>query len=154
MSFTCRLCSIFEDLHDDLGIAETLDLLEMSLTTCAAILIQGVACFYRALELWEKLGNQRGKLLSLLHAALPVVIETEITPPIDPALIREWGETCIRMAREMDWRSAEVQAYVVLVQLSRVGEYSQPLELIYRALQISQEINHQYQPGILQLHLG
>jgi predicted ATPase/DNA-binding CsgD family transcriptional regulator len=134
---------IFEDLQNDLGVAETLELLELSHYMCGNI-IQGVTCFYRALELWDRLGNQRGKLFSLLHASFPLVIETEVTPPIDPAMIREWGETCVRIAREMDWRGAEISAYVLLAQLSRVGEFSQSLEMIHHALQISQEINHQY----------
>jgi DNA-binding CsgD family transcriptional regulator len=138
-----KALKLFEELGDRHGIAETLDLLAIAQYQCGGLL-QGEALYDRAMRLWEELGARQNLVQSLVHVGFPVVIDTEIYHAIDADRLRGQAETALRIAREMGWRNAEVEAFVALGELAFAGEYTLALESLFAGMEIAREMNHQY----------
>ncbi|TMC86914.1 MAG: tetratricopeptide repeat protein, partial [Chloroflexi bacterium] len=136
--------AIFQQLHDSLGIAETLDLLGMT-SYLGGDLIGGTAYYQQAIALFDELGNREGLTSSLAtltmrastyhsDALIAVTSLAEVLPD---------AERAVKVAREIGQRSAESYALFQLgLCLGSQGEYTYALAACQQSLHIAEEIEH------------
>ena len=144
LSYHQEALDIFQELNDRPGVAETLDLLGMT-NQLNGDLVQGTAHYQRAVELFRELDDRRGLVSSLATLALcgPSYMHDPSVSPESLTEAIEMGEQALKIAREIGWRSGEIYAlWCLSICLGPQGEYSRGLELAQRALEISEEIEH------------
>ena len=137
--------TIFQKLHDQHGIAETLDLLGMT-SYLGGDLIQGTAYYEQAIALFRELDDRHGLTSSLATLTLRgptyqtdamVSAATSLTEVIQDT------EQALKIAREIDQRSAEVYAlFQLALCLGSQGEYTRAFECVHRSIEIAEEIEH------------
>ncbi|GIV98575.1 MAG: hypothetical protein KatS3mg057_3232 [Herpetosiphonaceae bacterium] len=136
--------SIFQDLDDQPGLAETLDLLGMA-SYGDGDLIQSAAFYEQATALFQELDDRRGLSSSLMQLAVyggsyESEASVAATGPVD---FTRYGEESLQIAREIGWRAGEAYAAMNLaVRLGRQGNYARALPLAQEALAIAEEIGH------------
>ena len=136
--------TIFEQLHDSRGIAETLDLLGMA-SYLGGDLIGGTAYYQQAIALFDELGNREGLTSSL--ATLTMRASTYHTDALiavaSLAEVFPDAERAVKVAREIGQRSAESYALLQLgLCLGSQGEYTHALAACQQSLLIAEEIEH------------
>ena len=137
--------TIFQQIQDQRGIAQTLDLLGMT-NSLGGDLIQGEAYFRQAVALFQELDERVDMASSLTTMALGSA-EYQATSVVLAAKSIAEGqrdvEQALQIARECGWRSAEAFALIVLAtcQGSR-GEFSHALESVKLGFEIAAEIRH------------
>ncbi len=123
IEYHAKALGIFEELHDQRGVAQSLELLGISCYV-SADLIQGKAHCERAAQLYSQLNDPPGLLHSTMHAMLPGNSETEVTEPLDLQFLCERAESMKQMAHELGWRGGEMEVHAVMAQvLAPHGEY-------------------------------
>jgi DNA-binding CsgD family transcriptional regulator/Tfp pilus assembly protein PilF len=136
--------TIFQQLHDSRGIAETLDLLGMT-SYLGGDLIGGTAYYQQAIALFDELGNREGLISSL--ATLTMCASTYHTDALiavaSLAEVLPDAERAVKVAREIGQRSAESYALLQLgLCLGSQGEYTHALAVCQQSLHIAEEIEH------------
>ena len=135
--------TLFEKLQDPLGIAATLDLLGGALFL-GGNLPAGMAHYTQAAARFRVLNDRRGlssSLVWLTHRGS--VLNTMLVAVDSAANCIRAGEEAIDLAREIDWRSGESFAKVVLgMCCATQGDYGRALVLLHDGIHIAQEINH------------
>ena len=137
--------TLFQQAHDQHGIAETYDLLGMT-STLGGDLLQASAYYRQAVALFQELGDRQGLASSLATlAVLGGEYETETMVPA-PARFAEclhFGEQALKIAREIGSRSAEIYALCALGQfLGPRGEYASALKMVQEGLALAEQIEH------------
>jgi predicted ATPase/DNA-binding CsgD family transcriptional regulator len=144
LHFHREALAIFQKLEDRRGLAQTLDLSGMA-NYLGGDLIQGTACYEQAIALFRELDDRQGLVSSL--ATMTMRGGTYQTDTMVPAAslvesARE-GETALKVAREIGWRSAEAYAQLTLgFCLGAQGEYVRALNFAQTSLAIAEEIEH------------
>jgi tetratricopeptide (TPR) repeat protein/DNA-binding CsgD family transcriptional regulator len=139
--------ALFEGVGDKMGVAETMVWLG-SASYSSGDAIRSANYYRRGVELFSELGDRTRVISSL--AALSVRGATPLTdtllpppPPPDtrhPTPVTD-GETAVKMAREIGWRSGEAFALAMLsFCLGGQGEYGRALETGRSSLDITEEI--------------
>ena len=136
---------IFTEMGDDSGIAETSDLLGMSLAISGDLFRAGEA-LDRARKGYEALGDRRGaSSVQAAHSMITGISQTDtLVHPDFPVVegIRD-SQAALRLASEVGWRSGEVFALICLGEcLTSAGDYRQALSTTARASQMANEIHH------------
>ncbi len=137
--------TIFQQLGDRRGIAQTLDLLGMT-NALSGDLIESAAYYRQAIALFREL-HERVDLVSSLTSlglgAAEYQVTTAVLAAIDLADALREVEQSVQLAREIGWRSAEAFALIVSANLqgSR-GDFTLALESNQRGLQVAEEIGH------------
>lgn len=137
--------SIFQQLHDRRGIAETLDLLGMT-GYLGGDLSGGTVYYQQAVALFSELGDQQGLTSSLATLAIRGPTHQTDTlvavAALDEAL--QDAERALKVAREIGQRSAEAYAlFQIAICLGSQGEYGRGLAAAQQSLSIAEEIEHQ-----------
>ena len=149
--------SIFQQTHDQHGVAETLDLLAVA-SLFGGDLVQSAASYRQVVTLFREMDNRQGLVSSLatllfcggtyLSAAV-VPVATSVTE------VRHVGESTLKIAREIDQRSGEAfTCSVMALVLGARGEYTHALELARDGLRITEEIEHRQWMTAEHLALG
>ena len=133
---------LFENLQDLHGIAATLDLLAGALFL-GGDLPAGMAHYTQAAAHFQTLNDKRGlssSLVWLTHRSTVLNTMLAVAPTADCA---HTGEEALDLAKEIDWRSGESLASVVLGMCCATrGDYGRALTLMHDGIAIAQEINH------------
>lgn len=144
MRYHREALAIFEQFHDEPGIAETLDLLGMT-SYLAGDLIQGTAYYYQAISLFRKLKDQQGLTSSQATMTLrgPTFQTDSLVSVASLAEVRKDAEHALNIAREIGHRAAEAYALFQLgLCLGSQGEYGQALVAAQQSLDIAEAIEH------------
>jgi tetratricopeptide (TPR) repeat protein len=136
---------IFEDLGDEAGIAETSDLLGMSLTL-SADLFGAVETLDRAQDLYRKINQPRGVVSVLATRALGSAnrqTETMVHPGLRAGEAIEMAKRGADQAAEIGWPSGVIFCLSILCfcQVEH-GEFGAALETSARSVAIAGEIQH------------
>jgi len=137
--------STFQEVHDQHGVAETLDLLGLAaFTNCD--LVQSAAYYQQSVELFRETDNRHGLVSSLatlllcsgnssMLMAVPVVTSL--------ADVVSQGETVLSLVREIGQRSGEAYTlFCMALCLDSRGEYARALEVAQQSLDTAKEIEH------------
>jgi DNA-binding CsgD family transcriptional regulator/tetratricopeptide (TPR) repeat protein len=137
--------TIFQQMHDQHGVAETLDLLGM-VCSLSGDMVQSAAYNRQASELFSAMDNRQGlvsSLASLLWSGDTYFSSTLVTIATGVTEVRSVGERALMMAREIGQRSGEAYACTCMAHaLGLHGEYALALELAHDGLHIAEEIEH------------
>jgi tetratricopeptide (TPR) repeat protein len=136
---------IFQQLNDQRGIAQTLDLLGMT-NSLGGDLIQGAIYYREAIALLQELDERLEMASSLTALALGTAVSQSTTMVLAAKNVVEAqrdAEQALQVARECGWRSAEAFALIALstCQAAR-GEFTEALAAGHRGLEIAEEIGH------------
>ncbi|HXZ05462.1 MAG TPA: tetratricopeptide repeat protein, partial [Ktedonobacteraceae bacterium] len=141
-----RALTIFEELHDTRGIADTLDLLGMT-SYLGGNLAQGTIYYEQAIALFRELDDRQGLTSSLATLTMrgpTYQTDTMFSAATSLADVIPDGESALKLAQEIGQRSAEAYACIFLgFCLGAKGDYSRALEFAQRGLDIAEEIEHQ-----------
>jgi predicted ATPase/DNA-binding CsgD family transcriptional regulator len=139
--------AIFQSIHNQPGLAETFDLLGIT-SISLGDLAGGAAAYERAIALFRELGNQTGLTSALTMSALCCAQYLANQAYVSernrqPECIAH-AEEALRLARQIEWRSAEALVLTILGQaLSANGEYGRALSSMQAGLALAQLIEHQ-----------
>ncbi len=138
--------TIFQELHDQHGIAEALDLLGMT-SYLGGDLVQGTAYYEQAIALFRELDDRHGLTSSLATLALrgpTYQTDAMVSAATSLAEVIQDTEKALQIAREIDQRPAEAYAlFQLALCLGSQGEYTHAFESAQRSLEIAEEIEHQ-----------
>ena len=136
--------TLFQELHNSRGIAETLDLLGM-VSYLSGDLIQGTTYYHQAIALFRELGDKPGLTSSLATLTLrgPTYQTDTLVSAASLAEVFQDVEHALSIAREIGHRSAEAYALFQLgLCLGSQGEYGRAFEAVRHSLDIAEEIEH------------
>ncbi len=137
--------TIFQKLHDQHGIAETLDLLGMT-SYLGGDLVQGTAYYEQAIALFRELDDRHGLTSSLATLTLrgpTYQTDAMVSAATSLAEVIQDTEQALKIAREIDQRPAEVYAlFQLALCLGSQGEYTRAFECVHRCIEIAEEIEH------------
>ena len=149
--------TIFHELHDQHGIAETLDLLGMT-SYLGGDLVQGTVYYEQAIALFRELDDRNGLTSSLATLALcgaTYQTNTMVSASTNLAEVIQDTEQAFKIAREIDQRPAEAYAlFQLALCLGSRGEYGRALESVQQSLEIAEEIEHRQWQTAAQTVLG
>jgi DNA-binding NarL/FixJ family response regulator len=146
---------LFERERDELGVAETVDLLAM--THFVAGDMRTAAEYYeRAITLHERIGDRRRLANAMSLAAMcdgSFHCAATASGPSHRASEILGGDAPVRIAREIGWRAGEAfTLYVLGDSLAWHGIYDRALPFVRESLAIAEEIDHlQWQCGASRL---
>jgi predicted ATPase/DNA-binding CsgD family transcriptional regulator len=148
--------TIFQELHDQHGIAETFDLLGMT-SYLGGDLVQGTAYYEQAIALFRDLDDRNGLTSSLATLTLrgpTYQTDTMVSVASLEEVIHE-SEQALKIAREIGQRPAEAYAlFQLALCLGSQGEYGRALETAQQSLDIAEEIEHRQWQTAAQTVLG
>jgi tetratricopeptide (TPR) repeat protein len=150
--------SIFQALHDEAGIAETLDLLGMA-SILGGDVSRGARYYQEAIEINRRLGD-RLALANVLGSQLLAANGGYQTMTMAPSpLARDdlsaQGEQAARMTHEIGWRDGEAFTNMILsIYGQGRGDYSLALRTGQAGLAIATEIGHRQWMAGLHYALG
>jgi predicted ATPase/DNA-binding CsgD family transcriptional regulator len=136
--------TIFQQLGDTRGIAETLDLLGMA-SYLGGDLIGGTSYYQQAIALFRELEDKPGLTSSLATLTMrgPTYHTDSLVAAASLTEALQDVEQALSIAREIGQRSAEAYALLqVGLCLGSLGEYGRALEAMRQSLQIAEEIEH------------
>lgn len=147
---------IFQGLNDWRGLAETLDLLAVTLFVSGDF-IGGTTYYEQAMSLFRELDDRQG-LVSCLAALSwrwpSYQADTMVSAASFDEVVRE-GEAALQLAREIDWQSGVAYTRLLLgLNLGAAGDYARSLELIRGGLEIAREIEHRQWMAVAHFSLG
>ena len=135
--------SIFTQLGDEHGLAETLDLLGISCYLCGD-LAQGTAHFNQAIALFTAQDNRHGLINCLVHLGLRAEFDIEVLDFEHLGARSGSLERAVALAQEIGWRAGEAFALMTMgSHLLGRGDYGRALASLERAQAIASEIEHQ-----------
>ena len=163
LQFHQEALTLFQQAHDEHGLAETYDLLGMT-GFIGGDLVQGAAYCQQAVALFQQLDDRQGLASSLTllgHVGGGYQNETLIPASISFADSLVFGEQALKAARESGQRSAEAYTLVSLGHyLGPRGEYARALEVVQASLALAEQIEHRqwmtfghWELGVLYLEL-
>ena len=148
--------SIFQDLADNAGQAETYDLLGMA-SFLNGDLRQGTRYYEQAVTLFRERDDRTGLTSALTTLPLRCHNPTSDTLPAQAPLavgLRE-GEEALAVARGMRNRPGEAFALAVLsLCLAPAGQYARALAIGHEALALAESIGHQQWQTCARCSLG
>ncbi|HEU0002264.1 MAG TPA: tetratricopeptide repeat protein [Ktedonobacteraceae bacterium] len=137
--------TIFQQLNDAHGIAETLDLLGMA-SYLGGDLVQGTKYYEQAITLFRQLDDRIGLTSSLASLTLRGAVSISNTMVSDAATLVELlpdVDMALKIAREIGQRPGEAYAlYQLGLCLSAQGEYRRALDTLQQSLLIAEELEH------------
>jgi tetratricopeptide (TPR) repeat protein len=143
--------TIFQQLYDSHGIAETFDLLGMT-SYLGGDLIGGTSYYQRAIALFHDLKDKPGLTSSLATLTLggPTYQTDALVSAASLAEVCQNAEHALSLAREIGQRSAEAYALFQLgLCLGSQGAYGRALATVRQSLDIAEEIEHrQWQTAV------
>jgi tetratricopeptide (TPR) repeat protein len=147
--------SIFQDLGDQHGLAETFDLLAGAVHL-GGDLAEGMAYYKQAAELFRVLDDRVGLVSSLTWLSFRGA--TYLNTMVATATLMECAHTAeeaLRIAREIEWRSGEAFAMITLgFCLGAQGNYGRALALTHGGLEIARAIEHAQSLSAAHVALG
>ncbi len=137
--------AIFQQLNDQHGIAETLDLLGMA-SYLGGDLVQGTRYYEQAVALFHQLDDRVGLTSSLASLTLRGAVSISNTMVAGAAILAELlpdVEMALKIARDIGQRPGEAYAlYQLGLCLSAQGEYRRALDALQQSLLIAEELEH------------
>jgi DNA-binding CsgD family transcriptional regulator len=132
-------------MHDQHGVAETLDLLGMA-SFHRGDYVQSAAYYRQAIGLFGELDNREGlvsSLATLLLCGDTYWVQTLLPVATSAAEVLQVGERALSLARQIDQRSGEAYTCCCMAEgLGSRGEYTHALKLAQEGLAIAEEIDH------------
>jgi tetratricopeptide (TPR) repeat protein len=150
--------TIFQSIHDEDGIAETLDLLGMS-SMLGGEMPRAARYYQEAIELNQRLGNQLA-LANVLGSQLLAAACGFQAQTLRPSLLAyqdltAQGQQALRMAHELGWRDHEAFVNMMLSMYGQGrGDYALALSAGAAGLRIATDINHRQWMAGLHYALG
>jgi DNA-binding CsgD family transcriptional regulator len=149
--------TVFQQAHDQHGIAETLDLLAVA-SLFGGDLVQSAAYYRQVVTLFREMDNRQGlvsSLATLLFCGGTYLSATLVPVATSVTEVRRMGESTLKIAREIGQRSGEAfTCSVMALGLGARGEYTHALELAHDGLHIAEEIEHRQWMTAEHLALG
>ncbi len=148
--------TVFQELHDQHGIAETFDLLGMT-SYLGGDLVQGTAYYEQAIALFRKLDDRNGLTSSLATLALsgPTYQTSTMVSAASLEKVIQDTEQALKIAHEIDQRPAEAYAlFQLALCMGSQGEYGRALATAQQSLDIAEEIEHHQWQTAAQTVLG
>jgi DNA-binding CsgD family transcriptional regulator len=139
-----RALSIFQELNDPRGIAETLDLMGIS-SLLSGDLVQSAIFNQQASTRFRELDDRQRLISSLVTLMLcgGHYQNDTVVPAADFAEALQHGELALNIADEIGQRSDEAYILIhVALCLGPRGEYARALNMAQRGLAIAEEIEH------------
>ncbi len=137
--------TVFQEVQDQHGVAETLDLLGVA-SYLSGDLVQSVAYYWQVVTLFREMDNRQGlvsSLATLLLCGDSYDSTTLATVTTSVAEVRRVGEQALTIARAIGQRSGEAYTCSCMAEcLGPRGEYTHALELAHDGLHIAEEIEH------------
>lgn len=138
--------SLLEELDDDAGRGQTLDLLALA-TAFGGDLAEAVSLWDRAIALHRERNDRFALASSLSVRAVAggggMTWHVSPTTPEAAHSALACAEEALRISREIGWRAGEAFACHCLVQpLSGLGAYARALDIARTGLDIAREIGH------------
>ena len=143
--FHAEALDIFESLHDNDGIAETLDLF-VSACFMGGDVLAGIPYAERAIPLMRELGNRRGLAQTLSIFAIRggnYMIESVVSADAGLADCERDGKEALTLAREIGWRAGEAAILNIIAMLyGPFGFFERGLLAASEGLTLATEIGH------------
>jgi DNA-binding NarL/FixJ family response regulator len=137
--------TLFEQVHDRRGLAETTDLLGMTAYHCAD-LAGSMAWYARATTLWRELDDRPGQVAGLTMqscAAGNYDVDRPMGDDADIEGCRRASDRALEMAHALGWAGGEAFAHCVCgMFLGYAGHYEAALTAARAALSIAEQIEH------------
>jgi DNA-binding CsgD family transcriptional regulator len=137
---------VFQRQHDQAGMAETYDLLGMTLAWSGDV-VQGAQQQQRAIALFRLLGDKKSLISTLPNASLvacSVVHDTVFVVVRSPEECERDAGEAAELARQIDWPAGEAYAeHCAGILLASFGQFGRGLAHVHKGLQIAMEIEHQ-----------
>ncbi len=136
--------TMFQQRHDEQGIAETLDLLGLA-SYLGGDLLQGTTYYRQAIALFHELGDKPGLISSkaTVNLASPTLQSDSLVAVASLTEVLPDAEQALQIAREISHRSAEAYALLQLgLCLGSQGEYTRALAACQQSLHVAEEIEH------------
>ncbi len=135
----------FENLGNQQGRAETLDLLGMT-STMSGDYFHGFAYYQQAVGLFEAIDDRRGLASSLsvmAECGSNYLLDAVSVAPITLTEAVSHGRRALDITRQIGWRSGEAYILVVLsLCAGSLGRHALALEQSQQALDIATELEH------------
>ena len=135
----------FDNLGDQQGRAETLDLLGMT-SIMTGDYASGFTYYQQAVGLFGAIDDRRGlasSLSALAECGANYLIDAVSVAPITLAEAEGYGRRALDITRQIGWRSGEAYVLVVLsLCAGSLGRQTLALEQAQQALDIATEIEH------------
>ena len=145
LSYQRKALTIFQQLSDQHGISQTLDLLGMT-SYLGGDLIQGMAYYKQAITLLRALDDRHSLTSSLATLALSgATYQTDNMISAAPNLAEgiQNSEQALKIAQEIGQRPAEVYAlFQLALCLGSQGAYGRALATAKQSLDMAKEIEH------------
>jgi DNA-binding CsgD family transcriptional regulator/predicted negative regulator of RcsB-dependent stress response len=133
---------IYQELEQEQGIAETLELLGLTQLQSDDYIRAG-DCFRQAADLFRRLGDRRGLFHCLKDQGLEAILDVHVMSLPDLAACEECLHQALQIAREIGWHSGEADALTFSgTTLVGRGEYGAALRSLLAALEMAEEIEH------------
>lgn len=135
--------SIFEQLGDTRGVAETLDLLGVATMLCGDM-AAGSAALGRAVALFTQLDARESLINSLTQRSARAEWDTEFVPltPLTRGIAPL--ERAVQLAREIGWQAGEAMAQMVRgAHLLTLGAYGEAYNALRTSCAIADAVGHQ-----------
>jgi tetratricopeptide (TPR) repeat protein len=136
--------AIFREQDERGGMAETLDLLGMTMSN-AADMVKSQHYYHEAVDLLRVEGDRQhlSSALAAMTITLNPLFHTAVFPDQELEQVLRGGEEAVRLAREMGWRSGEAFAlWALALSLGGRGDYGHGLASAHQALEIALETGH------------
>ncbi len=137
---------VFQRQHDQAGMAQTFDLLGMTLAW-SGDLVKGAQQHGRAIALFRLLGDKKSLISTLPNASIdtsPALAETVFVAVREPPEGEHDTIEAAELAREMGWPAGEAYAEITTgILLASYGQFGRGLAHAHQGLQIAMEIEHQ-----------
>jgi DNA-binding CsgD family transcriptional regulator len=145
---------IYQELKQEQGVAETLELLGLTELQVNDYIRAG-DCFRRAADLFRRLGDRRGLFHCLKDQGLEATLDVHVMSLPDLAACEESLNQALQIARDIGWLSGEADALTFLgTTLAGRGEYGAALRSLLAALEMAEEIEHRRHITTAQSALG
>ncbi len=136
--------SIFESIADQRGVADTQDLLGMS-SLMGSDFRSGLEHFEKAVEIYRTLNDRQGMTASMIAMHLQhTTLQSDMLVLGEPIGTPDDGvESILAMTQELGWRAGEAFSLWVLGEgFVGAGDYGRALDMISRAMELSDQIGH------------
>ncbi len=153
-SYHRQALQLYREAQDPRGAAQTLELLGLAGYFVGEV-IQGAAYCEEALPTLRRMDDRQGLVNTLTNLSLRARFETEVLGDVQIERLASQSEAALEIARSCDWRQGEAEALSKLAScLCRAGDYGRGMELLPRALNIAEEIQHRQTAASVHLTFG
>ena len=147
---------IFDRLGDQVGLAETRDLLGMA-CYLAGDLPTAEDYFAQAVDLFRTIDERQGLASSLTMRTIShgTVLDLTVAPARSPLDVTQYADEALSVARQIEWEAGEVFAEFSLALMAEIrGDYGRALAHGERSYRLAKQIGHRQWTVASRIGLG